>query len=591
MRYSRISPKTRRNDPKDAPSPGSRLLVRGGFVEQIAGGIWITATLGLLARRRVEAIVREEMERAGAIEVEMPILHPAELWEETGRWKKYLSAGIAFHLKDRKGAEFILAPTAEEPMTGFARSGLTTYRDIPMTWWQMSPKFRDELRPRQGLIRGREFVMKDAYSFDADEEGMRRSYRIMEEAYHRVFQRCGFEYVEVEADSGAIGGSGSAEFMAVTEFGEDTLLVCPRCHYGGNQEKAAACFHYLDEEPKGLTRLPTPDVKTVEQLERFAGLKAAQMVKTIVLTADGKPVIVSMRGDLEISEIKLANLLGAREVQTADPATVEAVTHAPVGFAGPIHLYGSTSTPYYFDTSVRGMRNFLCGANEKDIHFLNVNPGRDFPEIAAYHDLSKAVSGLTCGKCRQGTFEEKRGIELGHIFQLQQTYSAKMNATFAAADGSRVPFWMGCYGIGVSRIVQAAVEQHNDERGILWPWVLAPFQIVVIPVMAEKHLEVARKIYDELRQQGFRVLLDDRDARIGEKLTDAELLGWPIQVLIGRSFEKNQKLEVRVRDRRLAETKGSDTLVFESRNGSLPSADMSQEDLRILLTQLNNGHS
>lgn len=586
MKYSKITPKTRRNDPKDAPSPGSRLLVRGGFIEQLSSGLWIMATLGLLVRREVEKIVREEMTAAGAVEVEMPILHPAELWEETERWDKYLNAGIAFHLEDRKGARFILAPTAEEPMTAFARNNLTTYRDLPVTLWQMSPKFRDELRPRQGLIRGREFVMKDAYSFDVDEDGMRRSYRAMEDAYHQVFQRCGFKYVEVEADSGAIGGSGSAEFMAVTEFGEDTLLVCARCHYGGNQEKAAAHFHYPDEEMKALTRLLTPNVKTVEQLEAFVKMSASQMVKTIVLVADGKPVIVSMRGDLEISEIKLANLVGARDVETADPATVESVTNAPVGFAGPINLYGATDVPYYFDSSVRGMKNFLCGANERDVHFIEVNMGRDFPPVTEFHDLSKAVSGLTCGHCKEGTFTENRGIELGHIFQLQQSYSKKMDATFVDSNSSQIPFWMGCYGIGVSRIVQAAVEQHNDSRGILWPWAITPFHVVVIPVTPQKHLAVAQEIYAELKEAGFRVLLDDRDARIGEKFTDAELLGWPVQVIVGRSWENDHKLEVRVRDEKLADTKGADTHVFSSRGNSLPSAEMDLQTLRIFLTQL-----
>ncbi|PIR87375.1 MAG: proline--tRNA ligase [Candidatus Harrisonbacteria bacterium CG10_big_fil_rev_8_21_14_0_10_49_15] len=587
MKYSQIHPKTRRNDPKDAPSPGTRLLVRGGFIEQVTGGIWITTTMGLLARRQAERIVREEMNASGATEVEMPILHPAELWRETGRWDKYLSAGIAFHLKDRKGAEFILAPTAEEPITSFARNNLTSYNDLPVTWWQMSPKFRDELRPRQGLIRGREFVMKDAYSFDVDEDGMRASYAAMRAAYQRVFQRCGFSFIEVEADSGSIGGSGSAEFMAVTKYGEDTLIVCPTCHYGGNQEKAAAHFEYPEVPSQNLEELETPDVRTVEQLEAFTDLTAAQMVKTIVLWADDKPVVVSMRGDLEISEVKLANLLGAESVETADARIVEEVTGAPVGFAGPINLFGNTKVPYYFDVSVRGMQNFLCGANRKDVHFIGVNTGRDFPAPSEFHDLSKAVQGLTCSNCKGSTFEEQRGIELGHIFQLQQGYSSAMSATFVDQAGERVPFWMGCYGIGVSRIVQATVEQHNDERGIIWPWSLAPFQVVIIPVNGtnETYQGVAEELYRDLTSDGFRVLLDDRDARIGAKLTDAELLGWPIQVLVGRSWDNEEALEVRQRDLR-----DPDVSVFNQEGSSLPTATMKPQELFEFLRQLRQKH-
>ncbi len=583
MKYSKIFPKTRREDPADVPSPGTRLLIRGGYILPVSGGVWVMTPLGLLARRQVERIVREEMERSGAIELELPILQPRDLWEETKRWDKYVATNTAFRLRDRKNAEFMLAPTAEELVTHFTRAAVQSHRDLPVTFWQMSPKFRDELRPRQGLIRGREFVMKDAYSFGANAEAMCQAYQNMATAYRRIFRRCGFNLIEVEADSGSIGGSGSTEFMAVTEYGEDVLLHCPVCNYGGNQEKASAYFPpYHDEALRDLTKLPTPNIRTVAELANAFSTRADQMVKTIVLVGDGKPVIVSMRGDLEVSEVKLANLLGVRDLTTADPETVKQVTGAPVGFAGPINLYGSTTVPYFFDRSVEGMRNFLCGANEEDVHFVNVNPTRDFPAISRYYDLSKAVAGQQCPNCKNA-LQEKRGIELGHIFQLQQVYSQPMNATFTSTDGINVPFWMGCYGIGVSRAVQAIVEQRNDEKGITWPWNLAPYQVVVIPVKLETHLADAEQIYHDLTARGIRVILDDREARIGEKLTDAELLGWPLQILVGRTWEHERKLEVRWRDPRTA-----DIAVFTISAGKAPIATLSVDEVINLVTRLNH---
>lgn len=571
MRYSKIFPKTRRDDPKDAPSPGTRLLIRAGFIEQIAGGIWVVASLGLMVRRAVENIVREEMERTGALEVELPILQPKELWEETGRWRKYLDARIAFHLKDRKGAEFILAPTAEEVITHFTRNNLFSYREFPVTFWQMGPKFRDEFRPRQGMIRGREFIMKDAYSFDVDEAGMKLSYRTMEEAYKRIFDRIGFELIEVEADSGAIGGSGSAEFMAVTAYGEDVLLYCPQCHYGGNQEKASAYFPpYPDEPLQPLQELATPGIKTVEGLEKISGLKAAQMVKTIVMSADGKPVIVCMRGDLEISKVKLANLMHAADVDTATHDIVEEVTKAPVGFAGPIGLFGKTNVPFYFDKSVEGIKNFLCGANKLDVHFIGVNEGRDFPAPGAYVDLANATAGSHCPNCKSGLLEAKKGIELGHIFQLQQAYSKPMQTGYLAESNNKEICWMGCYGIGVSRIVQAIVEQCHDERGIVWPFSIAPFQAIVIPANFERDMADSEEVYRRLQEEHFHVLWDDRDARIGEKFTDAELLGIPLQIVVGRSWHKDKKLELRWRN-----CHKFDTQVFrQAKPNSLPSCEL-----------------
>ena len=580
MLYSNIFPKTSREVPKGNHSPGTVMLYRGGFLDQVASGIWTTPHLLLEVRHNVEQIIREEMNRAGAIELELSILQPQSLWEKTGRWENYLSSQTAFHLVDRKGVGLILAPTAEEVITSFAQKHLKSASDAPINFYQMSPKFRDEIRPRQGLIRGREFVMKDAYSFDVDEAGMKQSYKKMEEAYHAIFKRCGFDYIQVEADSGAIGGSGSSEFMAVTDVGEDVLLHCPKCGYGGNQEKATAYFPAQPAEDSELKQLETPNIRTVEELEEFTGFKANQMVKTIVMVADDVPVIVSMRGDLEISTIKLGNLLGVTTVETAAHSVVEEVTGAPVGFAGPINLYGKTDVKYLFDRSVEHTYNFLCGANQEDVHYINVVPGRDFPEIQEFHDLSNVVAGQHCSSCETGIFEEKRGIELGHIFQLQTVYSEKLSATYLDGSNNPQPFWMGCYGVGVSRIVQAIIEQNHDDRGPVWPMHLAPY---VACVMAAKQngMQDAEMVYDTLRESGIACVFDDRGkARMGEKLTDAELRGWPLTVVVGRDWDEHRKLEVRWRNRQ----QYPDDFTVK-KEGDAPTASLSVNDLISFLNE------
>jgi prolyl-tRNA synthetase len=580
MLYTNIFPKTSREVPKGNHSPGTEMLYRGGYLDPVASGIFLTPHLLLLVRRNVEQIVREEMNRAGAIELELSILQPRSLWDETGRWNDYVSSQTAFHLIDRKGAEFMLAPTAEEVVTSFAQKHLKSPTDVPVNFYQISPKFRDEIRPRQGLIRVREFVMKDAYSFDQDEAGMKQSYKNMEQAYHAIFKRIGFDYIQVEADSGSIGGSGSSEFMAITDVGEDVLLHCPNCGYGGNQEKATAYFPAQSAEDKKLERLETPNIRTVAELEEFTGFKANQMVKTIVMMADDKPVIVSMRGDLEISTIKLGNLLGAKTVETAAHSVVEEVTGAPVGFAGPINLYGKTDVTYLFDRSVEHTHNFLCGANQEDVHYINVVSGRDFPEIQEFHDLSNVTAGQHCSSCEAGIFEEKRGIELGHIFQLQTVYSEKLSATYLDGSGNPQPFWMGCYGIGVSRIAQAMIEQNHDDRGPVWPMHLAPY---VACVMAAKPngMQDAEMVYNELCKSGFACILDDREkARMGEKLTDAELRGWPLTVVVGRDWDEHRKLEVRWRNR---QQYPNDFTV--TKEGGAPTASMSVNDLISFLTK------
>jgi prolyl-tRNA synthetase len=582
MYYSKLFPKTRRKDPKDATSPGTRLLIRGGYIDQVSRGIWITTSLGLKVRRKIEMLVRKQMELIGAMELEIPILQPRIYWEETGRWEKYVKAQIAFHLFDRKNVEYILSPTAEEVVTHFARTYITGIRDLPITFWQMGPKFRDELRPRQGIVRGREFIMKDAYSFDPDERGMRLSYKAMSEAYQNIFEQCGFNFIKVEADSGAIGGSGSAEFMAITEYGEDTLLYCPSCGYGGNQEKASVFYAgYQQSQVEFLCEIETPDIKTVEGLEQFTGVPTFKMVKTIVLLADGNPVIVSIRGDLEISEIKLANLIRADVIEMATPEIVKQVTKAPVGFAGPINLFGKTEFPYYFDVSIQGLQNFLCGANKTDVHYLNVNTGRDFPEVFQYVDLAKATAGHNCANCKTGILAEKHGIELGHIFQLQQTYSRKMNAVYKNQNDEEIPYFMGCYGIGVSRMVQAIAEQRYDSRGIIWPIRIAPFIAVIIPAKPE-YMSIAKTIHEFLTSKGIDVVLDDRSVRMGEKLTDAELQGWPLQIIVGRDWHSEEKLEVRLRN-----TEKFDQNIF-SISDYFPTGRMSLDTLLLFIIKINS---
>lgn len=582
MKYSSIYPKTRKEDPKSTVSIGTKLLVRGGFIEQVSSGLWVMTTLGLMVRKNIENIVREEMNNSGAVEFEFPILQPRELWEETGRWSRYVDDGIAFSLTDRKKLDYFLAPTAEEMVTNFSRKHLKSYRDLPLNIYQMSPKFRDEMRPRQGLIRGREFLMKDAYSFDQNEETMAQSYKTMEETYNSIFKRTGLNFIKVQADSGAIGGNNSAEYMALTDIGEDTLLYCKSCNYGANQEKASAYFHYPVTEEKPIEELLTPDIKTVEDLYKFTGVKHENMIKTVVLDVDDKPVIVSLRGDLEISEIKIQNLLKAKKVKNGSAELVEKTTNAPVGFAGPIGLFKNTEATYLIDVSAKGLKNFLCGGNKKDIHYTNVNFGKDVPEPDVYSDVSKAVKGLSCPNCKEGVLDTYQGIEVGHIFQLGQVYSTPMNAKFINKEGKEEFFWMGCYGIGISRIVQTIAEQAFDNNGIVWPINAAPFHISVIAMNVKYHLDDAKNIYSDLKNKGFKVLIDDTDSRPGEKFANAELIGVPLQVIVGKLWQEEQKVEVRWRN-----TANFDQSIFAiEKEGSLPSTKVTLDELNSILEKV-----
>ncbi len=520
--------------------------MRAGFLQSIASGVYNYLPLLWRVIRKVEQIVREEMDRAGAIELNLPILQPRTLWDETARWNVYRQASILFHLSDRKNEEFCLSPTAEEVITDSVRRELRSHKELPVTLYQIGPKFRDELRPRFGIIRGREFIMKDAYSFDQDEEGMRHSYELMRAAYERVCERCNLRVRMVEADSGAIGGSGSAEFMVLAETGEDMILECDSCQYGANLEKADSV---LDQDPpeesQPLERHDTPNVRTVEELTVFFnGLPAKKMVKTILYQADDQVVAVCIRGDREINELKLANHLGATRVETAAAATVEQVTGAEVGFAGPVGLNG---VRIIADKSVEPMRNVLCGVNTTNVHLLNANYGRDFP-TPEFTDLKNARAGDRCPRCPQGRLKECRGIEMGHIFQLGTKYSQAMKLSYQNDTGQQQTVWMGCYGIGVSRIAAAAVEQQYDEHGIVWPESIAPYSVIVIPVRWEDEQlrSLAERIYHSLTDAGVEVLLDDRNESAGFKFKDADLIGIPWRVTVGRGAA-NDVVELRQR--------------------------------------------
>lgn len=588
MDMQSLFPKTLREDPGLQTSPGTRWLLRGGFIEQLASGIWILTPWGLRVRRRIEAVVRQAMEAVGGLELELPLLQPLELWELSGRAETYRQAGIAFGLTDRRQQHYFLAPTAEEVITRFAGRHLRSWRDLPVLFWQLGTKFRDELRPRQGLIRGREFLMKDAYSFDADRSGMEASFARMRQTYRGVFETLGFDFVQVEADSGTIGGSGSIEFMALTPTGEDTLLRCSACGYGGNQEKARAGFGPVDTEALGdgtLSEVSTPEARSVAEVAAQLGVAEARIVKTLLLLADGQPVGVLLRGDTELQLLKLERALGCRALQLADAATVAELSGTAPGFVGPVGLVGKEGLRWLADQALVGLERWICGANRAEAHLQNVLPGRDLPALGTaalpLADLCSATAGMRCGECLDGELTSCQGIELGHIFQLQQTYSERLNARFATAGGDTEALWMGCYGLGVSRMLQALAEQHHDARGLIWPWTAAPAQIAVLPVGAAQ-LDAATALTGRLRSAGYSVVCENRDLRLGEKLTDAELLGFPVQLLLGKSWAEG-RIEVRWRD-----TRSWDAERFsQPKAGALPQALMTETELLDWLSTLD----
>ncbi|HIE70425.1 MAG TPA: proline--tRNA ligase [Planctomycetes bacterium] len=539
MRLSQILIQTLREDPAGAEIPSHRLLTRAGFIVKTAAGIYTYSPMMWRVIKKFAQIVREELDREGANEVMLPIIQPKELWQASGRWDRYVTDGIMFTLKDRKGSDMCLGPTHEEVMTDFLSSQVNSYKQMPVNCYQIQSKFRDEIRPRFGLMRGREFIMMDAYSYDADKKALDVAYQKMRDAYCRIFERCGVDYTVVQADSGAIGGAGSEEFMVIADSGEDAILFCRESGYAANVEKASS---RLPEAPEGgevaaMEKISTPGVKTVAQLEAFfPDWQAGRMAKTILykaaLAEEEKIVAVMIRGDLEVNEVKLVNALDARALELASDEDILKATGAEVGFAGPVGL--SEEITLLADKSLKGRTNLLCGCNETEFHCLNVNLGRD-TRMPEFHDLRTARAGE--GDPKTGApLEEARGIEVGHIFKLGTKYSEAMAATFMGQSGKPIPFVMGCYGIGVSRTPAAAVEQHHDDKGIVWPIAIAPFECVVafLDKKRAEQIELAEKLYGELQEAGVEACLDDRPMSPGAKFKDHELMGMPVQVFVGR---------------------------------------------------------
>ena len=532
MRMSRMLMPTLKEVPSDAEITSHQLMLRAGMIRKMASGIYNQLPMGIRVFRKVEDIIREEMNAKGAQEISCALLVPAELWQESGRWD--VMGPEMFRLKDRNGRDYCLGPTHEETFTHIVRNEITSYKQLPLNLYQIETKFRDERRPRFGVMRTRNFTMKDAYSFDADQEGLDKSYDDMFDAYTRIFARCELDNSPVQADSGAMGGSASAEFMVKSEVGEDEIVFCSGCDYAANIKKATSVNHESStEEMKEMSEIETPNVHTIEELQEFFKMDAGQFAKTLIYYADGKTVAVVVRGDRDVNETKVANAIGgAVEFELASEDTIKAVTGAEVGFAGPI---GIKADYLFIDQEVVDQRNVIVGANKTGYHIQNANFGRDFEGQVG--DFRNVQEGDKCPKCGQ-PLEIMRGVEVGHIFKLGTKYSESMGATFLDQNGKSQPIIMGCYGIGVERTVAAVIEQHHDENGIIWPLAIAPYHVVVVPVNVKKeeHLENAEKIYKELEAAGVEVLLDDRNERAGFKFKDSDLLGIPMRITVGKDI-------------------------------------------------------
>jgi prolyl-tRNA synthetase len=543
MRTSQLLLPTLREDPGEAETVSHRLMLRSGLIRKVAAGIYTYLPMGLRIIRKVEHIVREEMNRAGAQELLMPIASPAELWKETGRWDFYGKELLRF--KDRHERDFCLGPTHEEVITDLFRREVRSYRQLPLNFYQIQTKFRDEIRPRFGLMRGREFIMKDAYSFDRDDAGARINYQKMYDAYHRIFSRCGLNFRAVEADTGLIGGTSSHEFMVLADTGEETVVYSETGTYAANVERAEALppTDTSTEDLRPLRRVSTPRCRTVEEVTTFLKVDASQLVKTLLYSTGRETVAVLIRGDHDANEIKIKRLLGVPELELAAPATVEQLTGAPVGFAGPVGLKGIRIVA---DHAVQAARNVVVGGNQADTHIIDANYDRDF-QVELFADLRNARAGDLSPR-KDGVLKTTKGIEVGHVFMLGTKYSQAMKASFLDPNGKETLAVMGCYGIGIGRTAAAAVEQNHDDKGIVWPYPIAPFHVHLIPLGQSAGVTAATTtLYDALQQAGLEVLWDDRDERAGVKFNDADLIGAPFQVIVGEKGLAEGLLEVKTR--------------------------------------------
>jgi len=546
MRASRLFVQTLKEVPKEAQIASHILLYRAGMIQKLASGIYNYLPLALRSLRKIERIIREELDKRGCQEVLMPVVQPAELWQESGRWGYYGPELLRF--KDRKGGDFCLGPTHEEVITDMVRRTLRSYKQLPWNLYQIQTKFRDEIRPRFGLMRGREFTMKDGYSFDVDEETALKTYRLMYEAYSAIFTRCGLKFKAVDAATGAIGGDKSHEFQVLAASGEDLILSCSKCDYAANEEKARTKRVETTPDPaqfKPLEMVHTPDKKSVEEVATFLGLPVTQFIKSMLYVVDNERVLIMVRGDREVNEAKIQAHLHADKVELAPDPVVEEVTGAAAGFAGPLGL--KKKVRIIADFTVSGILNGVTGACKSDYHVVNINIGRDFtPDFIG--DFIKVKAGEPCPLC-EGTLEEFRGIEVGQIFFLGTKYSEKMNCCFIDAEGKERAAVMGCYGIGVGRTMAAAIEQNHDEHGIIWPMAIAPFETVVLPLQMNKTevVTAGEDLYAALSDAGIETLLDDRDERAGFKFNDADLIGYPVQVIIGGKLLEKGLVEVKTR--------------------------------------------
>lgn len=543
MKMSKLFVQTLREFPADAEVISHKLLVRAGYIRKLSSGVYNFLPLMWKVLKKVENIVREEMDNAGAQELLMPFVQPQELWEESGRWEKY--GRELMRLKDRHDRGMCLGPTHEEVITAIARDGIKSYKQMPVNLYQIQSKFRDEIRPRFGLLRGREFIMKDAYSFDADEAGLDKEYQNMAKAYKRIFERCGLDTKVVQSDTGSIGGSVSHEFMVIieTDAGENDVFFCEKCDYAANSDHATSNLPeaIVDGGFAKAEILDTPNTKTIENLTEFLKIPSTVILKTLVYIADKKPVLVLIRGDKTAEETKLKNALNANELRIAVAAEIEELMQekgfaADKGFIGPV---GMSGVRILADESVKNLKNFVVGCNQTDKHLVGANFGVEVAEVKSFADVRLVEKGDFCPECG-ANLNVTQGIEVGNIFKLGTKYSKPMKAVFTDVDGKEKPYVMGCYGIGISRTAAAAVEKYHDDNGIIWPISIAPYHVIVVPVNIKDELQmkIANEIYEKLLAQGVEAVIDDRDERPGVKFKDADLIGFPYRITVGKTIQE-----------------------------------------------------